>query len=116
MLGLMLIRPKFAINNTKRSFDLRPLAQRCVTEEYKQRFLSKIRETLPGAVINITHPPAPSKDLPAPLCELATEVSSKKEGKSEEDVLRGFSEKLTFSESSVKELEKASRGQSKSDV
>ena len=67
-------------------------------------------------MINITHPPAPSKDLPAPLCELATEVSSKKEGRSEEDVFREFSEKLTFSESSVMELEKASRGQSKSDV
>ena len=77
-----------------------PLTQRCVTEENKQCFLSKIRETLPGAVINITHPPAPNKDLQAPLCELATEVSSKKEGNSEEDVIREFSEKLTFSESS----------------
>ena len=49
--------PKFTINNnTKRSFDPRPLTQRCVTEEYKQCFLSKIRETLPSAVINITHP------------------------------------------------------------
>ena len=67
-------------------------------------------------MINVTHPPAPSKDLPAPLCELAIEVSSKKEGKSEEDVIREFSEKLTFSESSIRELEKASRGQSKSDV
>ena len=108
--------PRFTINNTKRSFDPRPLAQRHVTEEYiKQCFLSKIRETLPGAVMNITHPPAPSKDLPALLCELATEVSSKKEGKGE-NVIREFSEKLTFSESSIRELGKASRGQSKSDV
>ena len=56
---------KFSINNnTKRSFDPRPLAQKCaqkcVTEEYKQCFLSKIRETLPGV-----HPPAPSEDLPS---------------------------------------------------
>ena len=109
--------PKFTINNnTKRSFDPRPLTQRCVAEEYKQCFLSKIRETLPGAVINITHAPTPSEDLPPPLCDLASEVSSKKEGKSEEDVIREFSEKLTFSESSLRELEKASKGQSKSDV
>ena len=53
---------------------------------------------------------------PAPLCDLATKVSSKKEGKSEEDVFREFSDKLTFSESSIRELEKASRGQSKPDV
>ena len=79
-------------------------------------FLSKIRENLPGAVINITHAPTPSEDLPPPLCDLASEVSSKKEGKSEEDVIREFSEKLTFSESSLRELEKASKGQSKSDV
>ena len=103
--------PKFTIT-TQRD----PLTQRCVTEEYKQCFLSKIRETLPGAVINITHPPAPNKDPPARLCELATEVSSKKEGKSEEDVIREFSEILTFSESSIRELEKASGGQSKSNV
>ena len=97
---------KFTVsNNAKRSFDPRPLAQRCVTEEYKQCFLSKIRETLPGA-----HPSAPSEDLPAPLFDLATEVSNKKEGKSEEDV-REFSEKLTFSESRIRELEMASRGQ-----
>lgn len=109
--------PKFTINNnTKRSFDPRPLAQRCVTKEFKHCFLSKLRETLPDAVINITHAPTPSEDLPAPLCDLATEVSSKKEGKSEEDVIREFSEKLTFSESSIRELEKAFRGQSKSDV
>ena len=108
--------PRFTINNTKRSFDPRPLVQSCVTEEYKQCFLSKIRETLPCAVINITHPPAPSKDLPALLCELATEVSNKKEGKGGEDVIREFSEKLTFSGSSIRELEKASKGQSKSDV
>ena len=38
--------PKFTINNnTKRSFDPRPLVQRCVTKEYKQCFLSKISET-----------------------------------------------------------------------
>ena len=58
----------------------------------------------------------PSKDLPAPLCDLATEFSSKKEGKSEEDVIREFLEKLTFSESSIRELGKASRDQSNSDV
>ena len=50
------------------------------------------------------------------MCDLATVVSSKKEGKSEEDVSREFSEKLAFSVSSIRELEKASRGQSKSDV
>jgi len=49
--------PKFTINNnTKRSFDPRHLAQRCVSEECKQCFLSKIKETLSGAVINILHP------------------------------------------------------------
>ena len=70
--------PKFAINNnTKRSFDPRPSTQRCVSEGCKQCFLSKIKETLSGAVINILHPPTPSEDLPAPLCDLATEVSSK---------------------------------------
>ena len=48
--------PKFTLNNNaKNSFDPRPLSQRCVTEECKQCFLSKIRETLHGAVINITH-------------------------------------------------------------
>ena len=79
--------PKSSINNdTKRSFDLRLLAQRCVTEKYKQCFLSKIRENLPGAVINITHAPTASEDLPAPSCDLAIEVSSKKEGKCEEDL------------------------------
>ena len=57
--------PKFSINDTKKSFDPRLLAQRCVTEEYKQCFLSKIRETLPGAVINITHATTLSEDLPA---------------------------------------------------
>ena len=67
-------------------------------------------------MINITHPLAPSEDLPVPFCDLATEVSSKKEGKSEEDVIREFSEKLTFSESSAREVEKASRGESKSNV
>jgi len=66
-------------------------------------------------VINITHVPTTSEDLPASLCDLAIEVSCKKEGKSEEDVIREFSE-LTFSESSIRELERASRGQSKSDV
>ena len=96
--------PKFSISNeAKRSFDPRPLAQRCITEEHKQCFLSEIRETLPGAVINITHAPTPSEDLPAPLCDLAIEVSSRKEGKSEEDVIREFLEKLTFSESSIRE-------------
>jgi len=40
-------------------------------------WLSKIKETLSGAVMNILHPPTLSKDLPAPLCDLATEVSSK---------------------------------------
>ena len=74
-----------------------------------------MRLTLPGAVINIIHLPEPSKDLPAPLCDPATQVSNKKKGKSEEDVIREFSEKLTFSESSKRELEKASRGQSKYD-
>ena len=49
-----------------------------------------------GAVINKTHVPTRSEDLPAPLCDLAIEVSCKKEGKSEEDVIREFSEKLTF--------------------
>jgi len=67
-------------------------------------------------VINITHAPPPNEDLPTPLCDLAAEVCSKKEGKSEEDVIREFSEKLTFSESSLRELERASRGQAKSDV
>ena len=39
--------PKFTLNNNaKNSFDPRPLSQRCVTEECKQCFLSKIRETL----------------------------------------------------------------------
>ena len=69
-----------------------------------------------GAVINKTHVPTRSEDLPAPLCDLAIEVSCKKEGKSEEDVIREFSEKLTFRERSIRELEKASRGQSKPDV
>ena len=67
-------------------------------------------------MINITHAPPPNEDLPTPLCNLAAEVCSKKEGKSEEDVIREFSEKLTFSESSLRELERPSRGQGKSDV
>ena len=66
--------PKFSINNdTKRSFYPRSLAQRCVTEDHKQCFLSKIRETLSDAVINITHAPTPFEDLPAPLCDLAVD-------------------------------------------
>ena len=58
--------PKFTTNNnTKRSFDPRPLTQRCVTEEYKQCFLSKIRETLTSVVpVNITHPPARMRKMP----------------------------------------------------
>ena len=84
------------------------MAQRCVTEECKNCFLSKIREPLPGAVINITHPPTSSEDLSAPLCDPATEDSIAR--------IREFSEQLTFCASSIRELEKASRGQSKSDV
>lgn len=63
-----------------------------------------------GVVINIIYVWIFSEDFLVFLCDLVIEVFCKKEGKSEEDVIREFLEKLMFSESSIRELEKVFRG------
>ena len=75
--------PKFTINNNKRDLLIPDyLHKRVLLRSVNNVFFPKQGpDTLPGAVIDVTHAPPPSEDFPSPLCDVASEISSKKEEK-----------------------------------
>ena len=57
-------KPSTPLNySEKRDFDPRPESERIVTEEQKQGFLTKVREVLPNAVVNISFAPPECYDV-----------------------------------------------------
>ena len=100
--------------SSKQEFDARPLAMRNISKEEKQVFLTSVRRTLPDAVLNITYSPPSEEDVPPTLPEIADKVLSMANSKEECELASSFSRCLSFNDSSIKELEKATRGQSMS--
>ena len=100
--------------SSKQEFDARPLAMRNISKEDKQVFLTSVRRTLPDAVLNITYSPPSEEDVPPTLPEIADKVLSMANSKEECELASSFSQCLSFNDSSIKELEKATRGQSMS--
>ena len=100
--------------NEKRSYDPRPQPDRQVSDSRKVAFLDRVREILPKSVINISHAPPEHLDVPRPLTEIANSVVDTLPDGSQEDVMKLFSEQLSFNDDQIKELEKMTRNQSAS--
>ena len=75
-------------------------------------FLSSVRQHIPEAVLIISFSPTAEEDVPPTLLEIANAVLEKNAGASEEELARLFSQKLSFNDSYIKELEKGTRNQS----
>lgn len=109
--------PSYAINSKeKQNFDPRPESLRVVTEESKQKFLASLRNINPDAVIHISYAPPTSDDVPPSLQIIADDISSKNNGVDADELVRQFLEQLSFNDSSIKELEKATRDQANSSI
>lgn len=105
--------PKFSINgNVKRNFDPRPSIHKDISDMQKEQFLQSVRQLVPDAVINISYKPPVEEDVPPPLPELAELLIDKHADENEDNLIVMFSEQLSFNDASLKELEKATRGQS----
>ena len=71
-------KPSTPLNySEKRDFDPRPESKRIVSEERKQGCLTKVREVLPKAVINISFALPECYDAPPSLHDIASTVHSK---------------------------------------
>eukprot|EP00794_Sanderia_malayensis_P016402 gene16402-18039_t len=107
--------PQFSLNSmSKQEFDPRPLGMRDVSDEKKQSFLTSVPTALPSAVLNISYAPPTEEDVPPSLQEIADKVLTVSTSKEESELVSSFSQMLSFNDNSLKELEKATRGQSKS--
>eukprot|EP00794_Sanderia_malayensis_P001117 gene1117-468_t len=107
--------PQFSLNSmSKQEFDPRPWGMRDVSDEKKQSFLTSVRTALPSAVLNISYAPPTEEDVPPSLQDIADKVLTVSTSKEESELVSSFSQMLSFNDNSLKELEKATRGQSKS--
>ena len=100
--------------NEKRSYDPHPQPDRQVSDSRKVAFLCRVREILPKSIINISHVPPEHLDVPRPLTEIANSVIDTLPDGSQEDVMKLFSEQLSFNDDQIKELEEMTRNQSAS--
>ena len=106
---------QFSLNNiSKQEFDARPLSMRDISDEEKHSFLASVRTALPDAVLNITYAPPKEEDVPPTLQELADKVLATCTSEEESELVNSFSQLLSFNDNSLKELEKATRDQSRS--
>lgn len=105
--------PKFSVNNCMwQDFDPRPASHHDISEGDKWAFLSSVHQHVPEAVLNISFSPPVEEDVPPALQQIASEILEKNPVASEDELARFFSEKLSFNDSNIKELEKATRNQS----
>ena len=70
-----------------------------------------MHQHIPEAVLNISFSPTVQEDVPPTLLEIVNDILEKKAGEGEEELARLFSQKLSFNDSNIKELEKATRNQ-----
>ena len=109
------LKPHFSIDSKeKQTFDPRAGADRTVTQEQKTSFLTKVKDLLPNAVLNISFAPALDEDVPDPLPEIAESISGETDSLPEDELVAKYFEKLSFSDRQLHELEKSTRSQSKS--
>ena len=91
----------------------RPTTEREISEFRKQSFLSGVRTTLPKATLNISFSLPQCEDIPPSLEDIAQEVDSCRD---KSNVNNLFTSKLSFNDSQIHELEKATRNQSNSQI
>ena len=90
----------------KLKFDPRPTTEREISESRKQSFLSGVRTTLPKATLNISFSLPQCEDIPPSLEDIAEEVNSCSDNSNVNNL---FTSKLSFNDSQIHELEKATR-------
>ena len=105
--------PKHKLNNDRVLYDPRPIKYRTVTDDRKDFYIATIRKEFPKAVVNNCFTPPPTLDMPPPLPVIAENLL-----KSHRDhdfyIIQQFNAKLSFNDSQLNELEKATRFQSNS--
>ena len=67
--------------------------------------------TVPDAVISISYKPPAEENVPPSLQEIGEILIDKHPNENEDKLISMFSEKLSFNDASLQELEKATRGQ-----
>ena len=97
----------------KIKFDPKRTTDREISESRKQSFLSGVLTTLPKATINIFFSLSPCEDIAPSLEYIAQEVNS---CSNNSNVNNLFTSKLSFNDSQILELEKATRNQSNSQI
>ena len=104
--------PKFTLNNgAKQEFDPRPAIHQTTSTTDQAAFLQSVRKEVPDAVINISFAPPREDDIPASLQDIADNLLKENPDTEEDELARLFLEKLSFNDSNLHELEKATRGQ-----
>lgn len=98
----------------KHSFDPRPEPDREISADDRTLFLDEVKRVLPNAVLNISHAPSPSDDIPPSLVDIASLITDENPGASPQTIIAAFNNQLSFKDSQISELEKATRNQSQS--
>ena len=98
------------MNQEKSNFDPRPTSEKNISDSCKLYFLSEVRNILPKATLNISAILPQCKDIHPSLEDIAADVMEN----CTNDQIDSFNSKMSFSDSQIHELEKATRNQSNS--
>ena len=98
------------MNQEKSNFDPRPTSEKKISDSCKLYFLSEVRNILPKATLNISVILPQCKDIHPSLEDIAADVMEN----CTNDQIDSFNSKMSFSDSQIHELEKATRNQSNS--
>ena len=98
----------------RRLYDPRPVSKRTVTDESKQNLLKELKEVSPEAGIHQSFRPLPQDDLPPPLDIIGMTVRETNPKATDKELLLSFFDSISFNDSQLAEIEKATRSQSQS--
>ncbi len=98
-------------SEVKMNYDPRPVEVRDKCGERGDRLCMNVRDEQPLAVVLKCEEPPAKHGCPKPLPVIGEEIYEQREGKTEQELVKLFSERLSFSESQLKELERSTRAQ-----
>ena len=103
-------------NNVKKYFDPRAESDWDITNDQKCNFLLKIRDVALNAALNISFMPPACYDVPASITDIALTVNTHTNKASPDQLIEKFVSLLSFNDSQITELVKATRNQASSKV
>lgn len=108
--------PKYQImNEGKANFDPRIRVKNEDENARVSKFLGHMRKFAPDAAVLLNFAVEEGNDYPLPITEIA-EAVKQQEGLSEQAMLETFMSKLSFNDSQLNELEKATKGQASNKI